>query len=78
MPQTGASIVNGMRPINPGEILREAFLISMKLNAHARAMALRLPAPRINEIVRERPGASPEPTFRKVWMPAPQKGCRQG
>ncbi len=48
----------GMRPIHPGEILREEFLIPMNLNAHALAMALRLPAPRINDIVRERRGVS--------------------
>jgi antitoxin HigA-1 len=48
------AIVNGMRPIHPGEILREEFMIPLGLNAHALAMALRMPAPRINDIVRER------------------------
>jgi len=46
--------VNGMRPIHPGEVLREEFLLPMGLTPHALAMALRVPAPRINEIVRER------------------------
>ncbi len=46
--------VNGMRPIHPGEVLREEFLLPMGLNAHALAMALQVPAPRINDIVRER------------------------
>ena len=32
---------NGMRPIHPGEILREEFLVPMGLSAHALAMALR-------------------------------------
>lgn len=36
------AIVNKMRPIHPGEILREECLIAMNLNAHALAMALRL------------------------------------
>jgi len=45
---------NGMRPIHPGEILREEFLVPMGLSAHALAMALHVPAPRINDIVRER------------------------
>ncbi len=58
------AIVNGMRPIHPGEILREEFLIPMKLNAHALAMALRLPAPRINDIVRERRGVSADTALR--------------
>jgi antitoxin HigA-1 len=48
------AIVNGMRPIHPGEILREEFMIPLGLTAHALAMALRVPAPRINDIVRER------------------------
>jgi addiction module HigA family antidote len=48
------TIINGMRPIHPGEILREEFMIPLKLSAHALAMALRVPAPRINDIVRER------------------------
>lgn len=48
------AIVNGMRPIHPVEILRGEFLIPMKLNAHALAMALRLPAPRINDILAHR------------------------
>ena len=47
-------IENGMRPIHPGEILREEFLIPLGLTAHALAMGLQVPAPRINDIVRER------------------------
>ena len=58
------AIINGMRPIHPGEILREEFLIPMNLNAHALAMALRLPAPRINDIVRERRGVSADTALR--------------
>ena len=49
-----ADITNGMRPIHPGEILREEFLLPMGLTAHALAIALQVPAPRINDIVRER------------------------
>ena len=48
------SPVNGMRPIHPCEVLREEFLLPMGLSAHALAMALQVPAPRINDIVRER------------------------
>lgn len=48
------NIINGMRPIHPGEILREAFLLPMGMGAHALAMALQVPAPRINDVVRER------------------------
>ena len=43
---------NGMRPIHPGEVLREEFLLPMGLSAHALSMAMHVPAPRINDIVR--------------------------
>ena len=46
--------VNGMRPIHPGEVLREEFLQPHNLSAHALAIALQVPAPRIYDIVRER------------------------
>jgi len=46
--------MNQMRPIHPGEILREEFLAPLDLSANALAITLRLPAPRISEIVRER------------------------
>jgi addiction module HigA family antidote len=49
-----AQPVSGMRPIHPGEVLREEFLLPFGLSAHALAMALQVPAPRINDIVRER------------------------
>ena len=58
------AIVNGMRPIHPGEILREEFLIPMNLNAHALAKALCVPAPRINDVVRERRGVSADTALR--------------
>ena len=58
------TIVNGMRPIHPGEILREEFLLPMNLSAHALAFALRLPAPRINDIAREKRGVSADTALR--------------
>jgi addiction module HigA family antidote len=45
---------NGMRPVHPGEVLREDFLRPSGLTANALAKALHVPAPRINDIVRER------------------------
>jgi antitoxin HigA-1 len=48
------SVANGMRAIHAGEILREEFLVPLGISANALAMALRVPAPRINDIVRER------------------------
>ena len=57
-------IENKMRPIHPGEILREEFLIPMDLTAHALAIALGVPAPRMNDIVRERRGITADTALR--------------
>lgn len=57
-------IKNGMRPIHPGEILREDFLLPLGMSANALATALRVPAPRINDIVRERRGITPDTALR--------------
>jgi addiction module HigA family antidote len=40
-----------MRPIHPGEILREEFLTPLEMTPHALAVALHVPASRINDIV---------------------------
>jgi addiction module HigA family antidote len=45
---------NGMRPIHPGEILREEFLVPLDMSANKLAAALDVPANRITEIVAER------------------------
>ena len=45
------TIANGMRPIHPGEVLREEFMIPLCLSANALSIALRVPAPRINDII---------------------------
>jgi len=55
---------NRMRPIHPGEILREEFLMELGLTAHALAMELKVPAPRINDIVRERRSITPDTALR--------------
>lgn len=52
--------MNKMRPIHPGEVLREEFMEPNGLSANARATALRVPAPRINDIVRERRAITPD------------------
>ncbi len=53
---------NGMRPIHPGEVLREEFLAPLKMTAHA--MALRVPSPCIHEIICERRAVSPDTALR--------------
>ena len=45
---------NKMRPIHPGEVLREDFLVPLQMTPHALAIALRVPASRINDITLER------------------------
>lgn len=55
---------NLMRPIHPGEILREEFLVPLNMSAHALAMELKVPAPRINDIVRERRSITPATALR--------------
>lgn len=57
-------IKNGMRPIHPGEILREDFLLELGMSANALAKALNVPAPRVNDIVRERRGISADTALR--------------
>jgi addiction module HigA family antidote len=57
-------IKNGMRPVHPGEILREDYLVPLGLSANALAKALNVPAPRINDIVRERRGISADTAMR--------------
>lgn len=46
--------VNNMRPVHPGEILREDFLAPLGMSVNALAKALGVPSTRIHEIVKER------------------------
>lgn len=55
---------NKMRPIHPGEILREEFLVPLEMSANALALALHVPTPRINDIVRERRAVTPDTALR--------------
>jgi addiction module HigA family antidote len=57
---------NGMRPVHPGEVLREDFLKPLGMSANALAKALRVPASRINDIVLERRGVSVDTALRLV------------
>ena len=57
-------IKNGMRPVHPGEILREDYLVPLDMSANALAKALNVPAPRINDVVRERRGISADTAMR--------------
>ena len=55
---------NGMRPVHPGEILREDYLVPLGMSATALAKALNVAAPRINEIVRERRAVTADTAMR--------------
>jgi antitoxin HigA-1 len=56
--------VNGMRPVHPGEVLREDFLSPLGLSLNALAQALRVPATRLHEIVKERRAVTPDTALR--------------
>jgi addiction module HigA family antidote len=51
-------------PIHPGEILREEFLAPLGMSAHELALALRVPATRINDIVNEKRGITADTALR--------------
>ena len=55
---------NGMRPIHPGEILREEYLVPLGLSANALARALGVTTARVNDIVRERRGITGDTALR--------------
>jgi addiction module HigA family antidote len=56
--------MNQMRPIHPGEILREEFMLPLGLSSNALAHQLFTPVTRINEIVRERRGITADTALR--------------
>ena len=53
-----------MRPIHPGEILREEFLIPLEMSAHALSQAIRVPATRVNDVVNGRRGVTADTALR--------------
>lgn len=55
---------NGMRPVHPGEVLREEYLVPLGLSVNALAKALNVPTPRLNDVVRERRGLSADSAMR--------------
>lgn len=57
-------IRNGMRPVHPGEVLREDYLVPLGMSANALAAALRVTPSRINDIVRERRGVTADTALR--------------
>ncbi len=54
----------GMRPVHPGEVLREDYLKPAGMSVNAMARALNVPASRLNDIVLERRGVTPDTALR--------------
>lgn len=55
---------NGMRPIHPGEILKEEYLEPLGMSSNALAKALKVPASRIGDIVLQRRGITTDTALR--------------
>ena len=55
---------NGMRPVHPGEVLREDYLKPLNMSVNQLAKRLAIPASRVNDIVLERRGVTPDTALR--------------
>jgi len=55
---------SGMRPVHPGEVLREDYLKPLGMSVNALAKRLHVPASRINDIVLERRGVTADTALR--------------
>ncbi len=53
-----------LKPIHPGEILLEKFMVPLRLNANKLALALHIPAPTVYDIIHQDRGISPEMALR--------------
>ncbi len=56
--------MNNVRAIHPGEIIKEEYLKPLNMSANALAIALRVPAPRINDVIRQKRGISVDTALR--------------
>ncbi len=56
--------INRMRPVHPGEVLREDYLVPLGMSVNDLALKLRVPATRIREIVKEKRSVSPDTALR--------------
>jgi antitoxin HigA-1 len=53
-----------LKPVHPGEILREEFMAPLRLSMNKMAMDLRVPVTRIADIVNERRGITADTALR--------------
>ena len=59
---------NQMRPIHPGEIIREEYLEPLNMSVNALAQRLRVPATRLHEIVKERRSVTADTALRLAQL----------
>lgn len=57
-------VKNGMRPVHPGEVLREDYLKPLGMSVNALAKRLHVPTSRINDIALERRGVTADTALR--------------
>lgn len=55
---------NGMRPVHPGEVLREDYMLPLNLSSNSLAKALGVTTTRINDVVREKRGITADTALR--------------
>ena len=55
---------SGMRPIHPGEILREEYLVPLGMSANALAQAIGVPANRISDVIRAKRAVTADTALR--------------
>ncbi len=57
-------VTNTMRPVHPGEILREEYVLPLGLSANRLALELRVPVTRISKILHEERSVTPDTALR--------------
>ncbi|HLZ13150.1 MAG TPA: HigA family addiction module antitoxin [Candidatus Acidoferrum sp.] len=60
----GVRMARKLKPVHPGEILREEFMVPLGLSMNKVAMALRVPVTRIADIVNQRRGITADTALR--------------
>ena len=55
---------NGMRPVHPGEVLKQDFLVPLGMSINALAQALDMTTTRLSEVVKGRRGVTPDTALR--------------
>ena len=59
---------NQMRPIHPGEVIREEYLVPLEMSVNALAQRMRVPTTRLHEIVKERRSVTADTALRLAQL----------